>query len=86
MVGVSGLTGDPAYPKISNLLPPLDIGYSGELLAKTLNKLKWHWWPSYAAVKKSKKFKKGIRPTAVEIYLNKAIKNGDHKPNSRVLK
>ena len=87
MVGVSGLTGDPAYPKINNLLPPLDIGYSGNLLAKAFNKLGWHWWPSYSAVKKSKKFKKGIRPTAVEIYLNKAVKNGVIiKPNCRVLK
>ena len=87
MVGVSGLTGDPAYPKINNLLPPLDIGYSGNLLAKAFNKLGWHWWPSYSAVKNSKKFKKGIRPTAVEIYLDKAIKNGAIiKPNCRVLK
>jgi len=87
MVGVSGLEGDPAYPKISNLLEPLEIGYSGNLIAKTLNKLGWHWWPSYSAVKKSKKYKKGIRPTAVEIYLNKAIKNGVVvKPNCRVLK
>jgi choline dehydrogenase-like flavoprotein len=87
MVGVSGVTGDPAYPKINDLLPPLDIGYSGRLIAKAFNKLGWHWWPSYAAIKKSKKFKKGIRPTAVEIYLNKAVKNGVIiKPNSRVLK
>ena len=87
MVGVSGLTGDPAYPKINNLLPPLDIGYSGNLLARAFNKLNWHWWPSYSAVKKSKIFKKGIRPTAVEIYLNKAVKNGVIiKPNCRVLK
>ncbi len=87
MVGVSGVAGDPAYPKIDNLLPPLDIGYSGGLIAKAFNKLGWHWWPSYAAVKKSKKFKKGIRPTAVEIYLNKAARNGVViKPNSRVLK
>ncbi len=87
MVGVSGLTGDPAYPKIKNLLPPLDIGYSGNLLAKAFNKLGWHWWPSYSAIKNSKKFKKGIRPTAVEIYLNKAVKNGVIiKPNCRVLK
>jgi choline dehydrogenase-like flavoprotein len=87
MVGVSGLTGDPAYPKIKGLLPPLDIGLSGELLAKTFNKLGWHWWPSYSALKKSKKFKKGIRPTVVETYLNKAIKNGVIlKSNSRVLK
>ena len=74
-------------PKIKNLLPPLDIGYSGDIIARAFNKLGWHWWPSYAAIKKSKKFKKGIRPTAVEIYLNKAIKNGVIvKPNSRVLK
>ena len=87
MVGVSGVSGDPAYPEINNLLPPLDIGYSGGLIAKAFNKLGWHWWPSYAAVKKSKKLKKGIRPTAVEIYLNKAEKNGVIiKPNSRVLK
>ena len=87
MVGVSGLTGDPAYPEINNLLPPLDIGYSGNILAKAFNALGWHWWPSYSAVKKSNKFKKGIRPTAVEIYLNKAVKNGVViKPNSRVLK
>ena len=56
MVGVSGISGDPAYPKIKNLLPPLDIGYSGSLLAKAFNKLGWHWWPSYSAIKKSKKF------------------------------
>ncbi len=87
MVGVSGLEGDPAYPKINNLLEPLDIGYTGNLLAKAFNKLGWHWWPSYSAVKKSKKYEKGIRPTAVEIYLNKAIKNGVIvKPNCRVLK
>jgi choline dehydrogenase-like flavoprotein len=87
MVGVSGLTGDPAYPKIKNLLPPVDIGYSGNLLAKAFDKLGWHWWPSYSAIKKSKRYKKGIRPTAVEVYLNKAVKNGVIiKPNCRVLK
>ena len=29
MVGVSGMAGDPAYPKIGNLSSPLDIGYAG---------------------------------------------------------
>ncbi len=87
MVGVSGMAGDPAYPKIGNLSSPLDIGYAGSLIAKAFNKLGWHWWPSYAAIKKSKKFDKGIRPTAVETYLDKAVKNGVIiKPNSRVLK
>ncbi len=87
MVGVSGLSGDPAYPKIDNLNPPLDIGFSGLLLAKAFNKLGWHWWPSYSAVKKSKKFSKGIRPTVIETYINKAIKNGVQiKSNCRVIK
>ncbi len=87
MVGVSGMAGDPAYPRINNLQSPLDIGYSGSLIARSFNKLGWHWWPSYAAIKKSNKFKKGIRPTVVETYLNKAVKNGVIiKPNSRVLK
>ena len=87
MMGVSGLKGDPAYPNIDNLLPPIDIGYAGQILAKAFNKLKWHWWPSYSAVKKSKKFSKGIRPTVVEVYLNKALKNGlILKPNCNVLK
>ena len=87
MVGVSGMAGDPAYPKIGNLSSPLDIDYAGSLIAKAFNKLGWHWWPSYAAIKKSKKFDKGIRPTAVETYLDKAVKNGVIiKPNSRVLK
>ena len=56
-------------------------------MAKAFNKLGWHWWPSYSAVKNSKIFEKGDRPTAVETYLNKAIKNGGTlKSNSRVLK
>jgi len=87
MIGVSGIAGDPAYPKINNLLPPINIGYSGELLAKAFNKLGWHWWPSYSAIKNSKRFHKGIRPTVVEVYWKKAIKRGVIlKPNCRVLK
>jgi hypothetical protein len=60
MVGVSGMTGDPAYPKIKNLLPPLRYRLFRSIIAKAFNKLGWHWWPSYAAVKKSKNLKKEL--------------------------
>ena len=76
MVGVSGLSGDPSYPEIKNLYSPIDIGYAGQILAESFNKLGWHWWPSYSALRNSKKFHKGIRPTAIEIYLKKALNNG----------
>ena len=52
---VSGLAGDPAYPEIKNLLPPVPIGKMGESLAKGFNNLNWHWWPSYSAIA-TKKF------------------------------
>ena len=47
----------------NNLLPPLPLGKSGELMAKTFNKLRWHWWPSYSGIlsknyMKRKKFKR----------------------------
>lgn len=47
---VAGLEGDPAYPPIKNLLPPVPIGAMGEVLADGFNKLGWHWWPSYSAI------------------------------------
>lgn len=50
MMGVSGLSGDPAYPEISRLLPSVPMGHAGEQLAKGFNALGWHWWPSYAAI------------------------------------
>ena len=50
MMGVSGLSGDPVYPPISNLLPPVPMGRIGEEMAKGFNKLGWHWWPSYSAI------------------------------------
>ena len=50
MMGVAGLSGDPAYPDIKNLLPPVNIGRSGEKIAKAFNKLGWHWWPSYSGI------------------------------------
>ena len=50
MMGVSGLEGDPAYPPIHHLLPPVPLGRGGELLARGFNRLGWHWWPSYASI------------------------------------
>ena len=48
--GVSGLVGDPAYPDIKTLLPPVPLGECGRILAEAFNHLNWHWWPSYAAI------------------------------------
>ncbi len=50
MMGVSGLAGDPAYPNHRPMMPPLPLGKSGATLARGLNKLGWHWWPSDSAV------------------------------------
>lgn len=50
IMGVAGVEGDPAYPPIKNLLPPVPLGISGEKIAKAYDKLGWHWWPSYSAI------------------------------------
>lgn len=50
MMGVSGLEGDPAYPEIKNLLPPISLGSIAEVMGQGFNKLGWHWWPSYSAI------------------------------------
>lgn len=49
-MAVSGLVGDPMYPDIENLLPPVPLGVAGERLAKSFNAKGWHWWPSYSAI------------------------------------
>lgn len=50
MMGVAGLEGDPAYPSISGLLPPVPLGRLGETMGRGFNALGWHWWPSYSAI------------------------------------
>jgi len=53
MMGVSGLTGDPAYPADPPKLfplPPIPLGRLGETLARGFNALGWHWWPSDSAI------------------------------------
>ncbi len=50
MMGVSGLSGDPAYPYHEPPLPPLPLGKAGNALAAGFEKLGWHWWPSDSAI------------------------------------
>jgi len=50
MMGVSGLSGDPAYPPKPQLMPPLPLGKSGDMLARGFNSMGWHWWPSDSAI------------------------------------
>jgi choline dehydrogenase-like flavoprotein len=50
MMGVAGLSGDPAYPPKEVPLPPVPLGKVGETLAGGFNKLGWHWWPSDSAI------------------------------------
>jgi choline dehydrogenase-like flavoprotein len=50
MMGVSGLSGDPAYPPTQPPMPPLALGRSGAILGRAMNRLGWHWWPSDTTV------------------------------------
>ena len=50
MMGISGLAGDPAYPPMNPVMPPLPLGKAGAKLAKGMNTLGWHWWPSDSGV------------------------------------
>ena len=51
MMGVSGLTGDPANPPRSpRQTPPLPLGTLGDTIARGFNKLGWHWWVSDNAI------------------------------------
>lgn len=50
-MGVSGLAGNPAYPRGSDPpLPPLPIGESGLQVARAHTRLRWHWWPGTNAI------------------------------------
>ena len=90
-IGVSGLEGDPAYPPIRNLLPPIDQGEIFNVMGGAFNKLDWHWWPSYRAIiTRSKDGRgacknlgpcnmgcpQGAKSSADITYWPKAIKNG----------
>lgn len=49
-MAVAGLAGDPCYPDIETLLPPVPLGETGTRLAQAFNRKGWHWWPSYSAI------------------------------------
>ncbi|CAN5232071.1 GMC family oxidoreductase [soil metagenome] len=47
-VGVSGLGGDTAFPRVPGddlPLPPMPLGKMGRRVARAHNQLGWHWWP-----------------------------------------
>ncbi len=51
MMGVSGMTGDTAYPaKSERQTPPIPLGGVGQTMARGFDKLGWHWWPSDSAI------------------------------------
>jgi len=51
MVGVSGRSGDPAYPPtVTPPMPGVPIGRVGVKAAEGMNKLEWHWWPATQAI------------------------------------
>lgn len=90
MMRVSGLSGDPAYPPIDDLLPPVDMGDYGHRIAQGFNKLGWHWWPSYAAISTRRESgapcinlgpcntgcAQGAKSSTDVTYIPQAIKNG----------
>lgn len=50
-MGVSGLSGDPAYPAPHrHPLPPFPLGRAGRRAAEGMNRLGWHWWPGSNAI------------------------------------
>lgn len=50
MMGVAGLSGDPAYPPKEPTLPPVPLGRLGDTLARGFERLGWHVWPSDSAI------------------------------------
>jgi choline dehydrogenase-like flavoprotein len=51
MMGVAGITGDPAYPpKSPRQTPPIPLDTLGATVARGFDRLGWHWWPSDSAI------------------------------------
>jgi choline dehydrogenase-like flavoprotein len=51
MMGVAGITGDPAYPpKSPRQTPPIPLDTLGLTIAGGFDRLGWHWWPSDSAI------------------------------------
>ena len=50
-MSVSGLAGDPAMPEMDAYPnPPIPIGKIGEVAARGMDRLGWHWWPGTNAI------------------------------------
>lgn len=85
IIGIHGLKNDPAYPKIKNLKPPINLGESGELISRAFKKLNWHCWPSYSAIDIKNNFSvKTIYDTYLPLI--KLSKNITIKKNLEVIK
>jgi 2-methyl-1,2-propanediol dehydrogenase len=51
LLGVSGLTGDPAIPRRAAFsTAPLALGDFGRVIARGFDRLGWHWWPIPCAI------------------------------------
>ena len=53
IVGVSGVPGNPAYPRRksdADLQPPPPLSRAAHFLAGGFKKLGWHWWPAERAI------------------------------------
>lgn len=51
IMGISGLSGDPANPLRSpRQTPPLPLGRGGEIMAGAFDRLGWHWWVCDGAI------------------------------------
>lgn len=85
IIGVHGLPGDPVYPEIKNLKPPIEPGILGKEIISAFNKLNWHCWPSYSAINVKNNFSV---QTANQTYLRLLEKKKNIKifDRSRVIK
>jgi choline dehydrogenase-like flavoprotein len=51
MMGIAGMTGDPAYPpKSPRQTRPIPLDTLGATIARGFDRLGWHWWPSDSAI------------------------------------
>jgi choline dehydrogenase-like flavoprotein len=83
IMGVCGLKGDIAYPKIKKLKRSVKLGLLGEVILEAFNKLNWHCWPSYSAINVKNNYAVN---TVNHTYLPLLKKKVILKKNSRVVK
>lgn len=91
MMHVSGPSGDPLFPEIRDLRPPVELGQTGEMLQSALQKLGWHCMRSFAAINTTESSRlgicanlgpcnvgcpKGAKATADVVYMRPAIEMG----------